>query len=180
MQKTNQIKILLLLNVLIISAFAHEIEMREYNPGNKPFITQEIKANREVLIPETPDYDIDFFLDTKTPSPIPYYAQYTGKVIIKVLYYNNQEVGFGSCYMRTKKCGDIIFVAVNENFRGKRLAEIIIKTQIDDLKKQGAQRVELWVVKANEPACKLYTRLGFKESTKDKDELCMRLFKNID
>lgn len=78
--------------------------------------------------------------------------------------------------MHTDTRGDILFVAIDKKFRGKKLAEIIVKTHMEDLKKLGAKRVELWVVNTNTAAYKLYTRLGFKKS--EKNEICTRLFIN--
>ena len=158
----------------VIASKEEIAEIRLYQPEDKEFIKQQFAKNSKMLIPTTPDYDVDYLLDTNTPHIL--YKEHSGKVITKVLCYKKQQVGFGSCYMHTDTRGDILFVAIDKKFRGKKLAEIIVKTHMEDLKKLGAKRVELWVVNTNTAAHKLYTRLGFKKS--EKNEICTRLFIN--
>ncbi len=149
------------------------IEMLPYDASrDKEFIKQQFKENWYLLI-SSPDYDIDHMLDTRSPHKLD--IKHLGSLIIKVLYYNNQPAGFGACYMDSKTRGDILFVEVAKEFRGKKLAESIVKTQIEDLKKEGALSVKLATRTDNKSAQKLYLRLGFKETHRSNEHVYYRI-----
>lgn len=148
-------------------------EMRHYDAQrDKEFIKRQFKENWDMLI-SSPDYSIDDMLDNNSPHQSD--IKHRGKLITKVLYYQGQQAGFGSCYMDTDVRGDILFVEVDKNFRGKKLAETIVKTQIEDLKNLGAKTVKLCTRVDNFIAQKLYTRLGFKETHRSKTHVYYRI-----
>ncbi len=151
--------------------FGDTREMREYTEQDKEFIKQQFKENWALLI-SSPDYDIDDMLTTNSPHVDDF--KHRGKLITKVLYYNGERAGFGSCYMDTNVRGDILFVEVDKNFRGKRLAETIVNTQVEDLKKLGATTVKLATRTDNFTAQKVYTRLGFTETHRSKTHVYYR------
>jgi len=150
-----------------------KVEMRPYvAERDKPFIKQQFKENWYLLI-SSPDYDIDQMLDNRSPHPQD--IKHIGSLIIKVLYYNDQPAGFGACYMDSTTRGDILFVEVAQEFRGKKLAEAIVKSQLQDLFNAGAHSVKLATRTENERAQKLYTRLGFTETHRQNGHVYYRI-----
>lgn len=126
---------------------------------HKGFIKRQFKENWYWLI-SSPDYDVDHMLDTGTPHT--YEPQYAGKLKTVVLQdETGTPAGFGSYYMRAPGVGDILFIEVDQNFRGKRYAGKIVEHALDDLKKMGAKVVKMATRTDNLKAQKVYERLGF-------------------
>ena len=69
----------------VIASKEEIAEIRLYQPEDKEFIKQQFAKNSKMLIPTTPDYDVDYLLDTNTPHIL--YKEHSGKVITKVLCY---------------------------------------------------------------------------------------------
>ena len=86
-----------------------------------------------------------------------------GSLHIKVLYEKNSLAGFTAYFMETAKEGRILFLAVDQEFRGKLLAERAIK----ELFSMGADHIALWTRVSNLPAQRIYKELGFKEMFDD-------------
>ena len=148
---------------------AHAGEFRDYNPAeHKAFILQEFKNNWRWLV-ETPDYDVVFTFDTHSPSK--HEAKYFGTMNIKILYQEGKPVGFITYYMRTDSEGDILFVEVNEAFRGRKLAEKMVRYALDEMKKMGATTVKMLTYTGNVKAQKVYERIGFKEMYHDEGHI---------
>ena len=65
--------------------------------------------------------------------------------------------------MNTSSLGTLLFIDVNPEFRGKeqRYAERLLRYAIDQMKMMGAASVELVTRTDNEPAQRLYKRVGF-------------------
>ena len=102
-----------------------------------------------------------FYLKYRTPSENP---AYFGKLKIKVLREDDQTIGFVAYYMEQPEEGRLLFLAVDEKYRGKGygslLAKYAIKEMIDHM---GAQKIGLWTRLSN-PAQRIYKKLGFVES----------------
>ena len=116
------------------------------------------------LIASKPEYSqefVEYMFKNSTPNKDP---RYMGKLITKVLYENDQLVGFTSYYMKNFFIGIILFVVVKPEFRGKGYAQQLMKSAIEDLKQQGASLITLVTRTTNESAQKLYKRLGFTAS----------------
>lgn len=56
---------------------------------------------------------------------------------------------------------DMMNIAVHPNFRRQGIAEALVSALVDDLKSQGSHCLTLEVRASNEPAKKLYEKLGF-------------------
>jgi len=110
------------------------------------------------------DYSPAYMLKHRAPNENPLYH---GKLSIKVLREKNAFVGFIAYYKKKPTEGFILFVAVKEEFRGKRYAEQLMKCAMDDLKSQGARSVWLITRLSNLRAQALYKRLGFYELQHD-------------
>lgn len=117
------------------------------------------------LIASKPEYDqafIEFLLKNRTPSKET--PQYYGSLEIKTLYQNNQFIGFTAYYMKNFYTGQLLFIALKPEFKGKGFARYLMEYAINALKSKGAKIINLLTRTTNEPAQKLYRRFGFKES----------------
>lgn len=111
------------------------------------------------------DYSPEFMLKNRAPKM--HDPRYYGKLIIKVLYDNNHFVGFTAYYMKNFFVGQILFVAIKQEMRGKGYAQMLTKFAIEDLKKHGATMVTLLTRSANTAAQAVYKKLGFNVTFED-------------
>ena len=58
---------------------------------------------------------------------------------------------------------DMMNIAVSDQYRGQKIATTLVNVLIDRLRKQGNYQLTLEVRVSNEPARKLYEKLGFFE-----------------
>lgn len=112
----------------------------------------------------SPDYDLEFMLKYKAPNKDPLYV---GRLYIKVLRENNKFVGFTTYYKKTPIEGTILFVAVKKEFRGKGYGQILVKYDLDELKRLGSKKVSLVTRIQNLPGQALYKKTGFTEVKRD-------------
>lgn len=108
------------------------------------------------------DYDVEHMLRNKAPNKRE--ERYNGKLIIKVLYEHNQFVGFICYYLKNFFLGQVLFVDVKPEFRGKGYAQKLMKHAIADMKKQGATMITLVTRTSNTSAQAVYKKLGFNVS----------------
>lgn len=148
--------------VSVVSQNSSTSGIQIYNAkDHKAFIEKQFKENWYWLI-STPEYDIHHMMDTQSPNN--YEPKYFGKMKIIVLHEEGHPVGFGTYYMQSPAIGDILFIAVDKDFRGKRYAEKLVNACIDDLKKMGAKVVKLATRVDNKGARTLYDRMKFVET----------------
>jgi len=141
-----------------------DADIRNYTGTSEQtaLIKKQFKDNWYWLITSS-NYDVDYMLSTHSPNT--YEPKYTGKMKIKVLY--NEEgvpVGFGTYYMRNAAHGEVLFIAIDNAFRGKHYAEKLVNYAINDLRAMGAKTVKLLTRTDNKPARKLYERLKFTQT----------------
>jgi len=82
---------------------------------------------------------------------------------VKVLRSGSDLVGFVSYYMKSPVLGFVLYLAVDEQFRGRRFSDRLMKQAIDDLVSRGAQHIKLITRPTNISAQMVYERLGFRE-----------------
>jgi ribosomal protein S18 acetylase RimI-like enzyme len=153
-------------SVIIQSTVNQQSSIVDYIPEkHKAFIKEQFKQNWYWLI-SSPDYDVDYMLDTRSPNN--YEPNYKGKLSIIMLQEENQLVGFGAYYMKHSFEGAILFIDIDKNFRGKRYAEKLVTYAEQDLKKMGAKIVKLATWIENASSRKLYTRLGYQEVNQER------------
>ncbi len=104
------------------------------------------------------DYSPEFMLKNRAPNKDP---RYFGKLNIRVLYDQDNFVGFICYYMKNFFIGQILFIDVKKEFRGKGFAQHLMKYAIADLKKQGATMITLVTRTSNLDAQRVYKKLGF-------------------
>lgn len=142
--------------------YAEQGSIRSYgNLQDEVFIKNQFKENWYTLI-ATPEYDVDFMLEKKAPNDRE--PQYFGKMAIKMLYEDSRPIGFITYYMQTSYQGDILFLVIDKDYRGKRYGEKLLHYAFKELKKQGAKTVKIFTRTENISAQKLYTRIGFVET----------------
>lgn len=108
------------------------------------------------------DYDPLHALQTRSPNKRD--SKYFGKLHIKVLRENDQLVGFVAYYMKNFFIGQLLFLAVKPEFRGKGYAQKLMKYAVDDMKKQGASIITLVTRTSNVSAQAVYKKLGFTQT----------------
>jgi len=102
-----------------------------------------------------------FYLKYRTPNENP---AYFGKLQVKVMRENNELVGFVAYYKEKPEEEEwrLLFLAVDEKFRGKGYGSTLAEYAMQDMIKQGAKKIGLWTRLSN-PAQRIYKRLGFVE-----------------
>jgi ribosomal protein S18 acetylase RimI-like enzyme len=86
-----------------------------------------------------------------------------GELHIKVVRERGNLIGFAAYRMKSSAVGEIIFLAINPVYRGKRYGEKLLADAVQELQERGAQIVELATRINNDAAQKLYIRFGFKQ-----------------
>lgn len=105
------------------------------------------------------DYDPVFMLDNHAPNKRD--ARFYGKLQIKILREQNQFLGFVAYYQKTLAEGQILFVDIKPEFRGKRYAEKLMRYAENELRKMGVSMINLVTRTTNHRAQALYNRLGY-------------------
>ncbi len=126
---------------------------------DRPFIKQLFKDNWYLLTAD-PNSDVDFVFGTLSPNT--HEAKYFGKMDITMMFENNVPAGVVTYYMLTKALGRVVYLAVDEKFRGKGYGEKLLRYACDQLKAKGALSVKLFVRSENARARKLYEKVGFE------------------
>lgn len=142
--------------------------MRTYvEMEHKSWIQKQFKENWYLLI-SSPDYDVNYMLDNHAPNK--YEPKLKNKMDIIVEHDDqNNPVGFVTYYMRSQFQGEVLFLTVAKETRGKGYARQLMNHAEQDLKQKGAQVIKLVTRTSNTPAQGLYTSLGYEETGRDKE-----------
>ncbi|MBI2775258.1 GNAT family N-acetyltransferase [Candidatus Dependentiae bacterium] len=145
-----------------------KIEVLDFDETrDKSFILDIFKNDWYWLVSEySTDFSPEYMLHYRASSKS---AENIGDLTIKVIYENGKPVGFTAYHKLSLYVGRIIFVAVDKNFRSKGYGYKLLQLAVDDLKSRGAQKIRLVTRTNNAPGIKLYTRFGFKETSRDED-----------
>jgi len=119
-----------------------------------------IRVNRAALPENYPEY---FFYEHLEQWPEAFLvAEVEGRVVGYVMC--RVEVGFGYFTPLPLKKGHIVSLAVLEGYRRRGIGTKLMQEAISALKNSyGAREVYLEVRVSNEPAIRLYKKLGFRE-----------------
>lgn len=117
------------------------------------------KDNWYWLIPDTTIFSVETFLDQNTK------LQGTNKDDNKILVYcvDNKPIGMVAYYDDSYYRGQLRFIVVDKEYRGKGYSKELMNYALNDMKKRGLSKVRLLTRTNNDPARKLYLKLGFKE-----------------
>ncbi len=75
-------------------------------------------------------------------------------------------IGFGTFFKLSFYKGQILFVSIDESFRGKRYGQKVAQFMLDKMKEMGMVKAALFTRLDNKAARRLYERMGFKESSR--------------
>ena len=101
-----------------------------------------------------------FYLKYRTPNDNPLFF---GKLHIKVLREQDNLIGFVAYFLEYHPdVWRLLFLAVDEKYRGKGYGTTLANYAIDDMIKRGAKKIALWTRLSN-PAQNIYKKLGFVE-----------------
>lgn len=83
---------------------------------------------------------------------------------ITMFHYDEKVVGFITFYQKNTQEGCIDLLAIDQYFRRKGYAKHLLQSAENELKKEGAQQVDIRVLKKNIAAYNLYTTNGYIHS----------------
>ncbi len=142
-----------------------DLEIKNYSDSrDREFIFDAFKKDEYWLVTYL-GFPVDFMLNTMSPRPND--PEYYGKLNIRVLLLKDKPVGFTTYYKKKFYEGQLQFLYVDGQYRGKGYAKKLIEYVIQDLKKQGVSIVKLVTYTNNFAAMKVYTKMGFHESHRD-------------
>lgn len=89
-----------------------------------------------------------------------------GSLTIKVIRKDNKVVAFTAYHMKTKTSGFLLFVAVDNDYRGKKYGEALVTHALKAMTTLGAKQIQLNTRIDNIPAQTLYKKMGFTETVR--------------
>ncbi len=132
-----------------------------YNAArDRAFIIDLCKKNNYMLFAD-PHFDVETMLDSKVPNPKD--MSNAGKLQIYTYVVEGKPAGFTAFFQDPLKVGRILFLCVDDHYRGKGYARQLMKFDIQSLKSQGMLVIRMFTRVDNTKARKLYESLGFKE-----------------
>ena len=166
--------------VLIIVAFGGYFLFVQYKKDHSSLVEtyQDSRDRRDVIGLFFSNWDwlvagrpysqgyVEDMLDKRTPMKNPFYI---GALRFRVLRIDNMVVGFTAYYMKEKNIGWLLFLVIDERYRGKGYADLMTNDAIAELQKMGATKVRLLTRSTNVKAQHVYRRLGFHEYAYDPD-----------
>jgi ribosomal protein S18 acetylase RimI-like enzyme len=113
------------------------------------------------------DYDPVFMLKYMAPYKG---LSFKGILHVWVVREGNQFVGFTACYFEEPGIGRILFLATEPEFRGKGYGKMLVKYALQELHTMGASKVKILTRNTNFPAQKIYSGVGFVETSRDQGD----------
>ncbi len=144
-----------------------------YYPGSSPikpydasrdrtFIIDLFKRNWYLLMSDySPNYDVAFMLDNRAPTTKD--MSEAGKLLLQTYVLEGKPVGFIAYYEGDLKIGWVLFLGIDEAYRGKGYSKALMNYVIKDFKKRGMLAIRMYTRTDNTKARKLYESLGFKQ-----------------
>ena len=121
-----------------------------------------------------PDSSVEYAMRHRAAYPDP---RYWGTLTTKVMRdHENNFLGFVSYFMERRTEGKVLFLAINEPFRGKGYSNTLLAYAVNALRDRGALAVNLVTRTSNVRAQKIYHRVGFVETKRD-DEFVYFLYR---
>lgn len=116
--------------------------------------------------PQYQSYDIEFMLDNRASAFDPINKR---NLIFNCYCLQGKIIGFIAHFIKSFYRGYILFIVVDQAYRGKGYAEQLLRHAIGQIAAQGCQVVELVTSIDNESAQRLYHKVGFVETSRDND-----------
>lgn len=148
------------------SGYVHKSEQQFQGYDIRPFdkdrdaaFIKQQNYNDWYLLHASPEYDLDFMMDTH--SPYRWEPRTYGTLSTVVLFEDNKPVGFVNYYTRGKYEGTVFLLSVVDAARGKGYGKILFNYAVNELKKRGVKYIRVSVRKENERAQNVYRKAGF-------------------
>ncbi len=138
----------------------------EYNEARDTQLILDLFKKNWYWLVSSADYSPEFMLKHRAPSKNPLYI---GRLKIKVLYEQDDFVGFAAYYMKTKDIGFVLFLAIQDELRSKGYGRLLMQHALDELAKMGAKKIRLVTRPTNVSAQKVYKVVGFYETSRDEE-----------
>ena len=133
---------------------------------DRKFILDLFQKNMYWLVAENvTDFSAEYVLDTKSRSKRP--EDYGNLSIYVHRTSDCKPTGFVAFYKKSFFKGYVLFLVVDEVYRGKGYAKKLLTFSLDKLKEMGCSYAELVTRTSNEKAQKLYKSVGMHEVWRD-------------
>ena len=133
---------------------------------DKQFICSFFKKNYYWLVHDySKTFSPEFMLDNKAASQKD--LRMVGILKVKTYRIHGEPVGFVTYYPSELYTGRLLFLGVDERYRGQGIARKLTQYALDDLKRMGVRTIWINTRTDNAPGRKLYESLGFKEGWTD-------------
>lgn len=162
---------LMLLAACSVGGLSFDVDV--YTPErDRAFILNIFDKNWDWLISEDSfDFSVEHMLDTRSSSKRP---ENYGNMTIKVGLEDGKPVGFSSYYLKSADKAQLLFLAMDEQYRGKGYAQKLLQHMLDELALNGITTVELITRVRNVRAQHIYKKIGFKEMWRDEEFIIYR------
>lgn len=146
-----------------------------YQPErDREFIINLFKDDWYWLISEdSPDFSPEHMLDTRSSSQDP---ENLGNLTIKVGLEGKNPIGFVSYYLKEPGHGWLLFLSVNNRYRGKGYAQKLMLHALNEMASKGMKVIDLLTRINNYPAQSIYKKLGFREIWRDEGFIVFRRY----
>ena len=133
----------------------------EFNYDRDAQDIKDLFASEHYWLSANEDYSVEFMLKKRAPNE--WQPQYFGKFNIRVLRENGEFKGFTGYYKKSPFLGQLLFLAVKKEERGKGYGKMLIDYAIQALWNLGSRQILILTRTTNLKAQELYNRLGFQE-----------------
>ena len=108
----------------------------------------------------SPEYMLDHAASSQAP-------EHEGNLSLYVYRAERKTVGFLAYYLKSPLRGYILFLVVDDTYRGKGYARALMDFGLKKLRDRGVRTIELVTRVSNTPARSLYESSGFVENWRD-------------
>lgn len=134
----------------------------------KPMEKEDVVSIEDSMLPEVLRIQAEGFKNGSPEKLIKYSKN--SRSIFYVIRSKDKIVGYCMYYLKPalsfkglEKQSVILSIAIDKNFRGRGLAEKVLRSSIEEMKVNGISSIILYVNVNNSPALHLYRKIGFKE-----------------
>jgi ribosomal protein S18 acetylase RimI-like enzyme len=156
---------------IIVREVAPGVTISEYNPlQDRDEIVDFFNVERYWLL-FSADFSAEYMLDYRTPSMEE--TDYKGMLHVKVLRDHGKFCGFVAYFKKNFQVGNIRFLGVKRECRGRGFGSLLLNQALDDFKKMGLKKAQLYTRVTNKVAQALYKKHGFVIIQQDEHQLTL-------
>lgn len=137
------------------------LEIRDYQEASDYGKLIELMEENFFWLSERRDFSPHRVLTWKAPFDN---EKRKGEAIIRVALYDKLLAGFVAFFKNSPEEGFIWLLAVDKNFRKRKIGEELMKNAIQELKEKNVKYISISTRSINTPALTLYKKLGFMEA----------------